>query len=87
MAMVLDPTAPRSTIERNTEKRMESNPRRRTKKEADNRPLRVDLDDESRGLLTRAAECRRISVSDYIRLVAVARHVARSSRPAKNLSP
>ena len=36
-----------------------------------NRPLMVRLDDESRDYLTRAAELRRISVSDYVRLITV----------------
>jgi uncharacterized protein (DUF1778 family) len=36
------------------------------------RPLMVRLDEESKGFLTRAAELRRISVSDYVRAVTVA---------------
>ena len=35
-------------------------------------PLMVRLDDESKNLLTRAAELRHISVSDYVRQVTVA---------------
>ncbi len=35
-------------------------------------PLMVRLDDESKSALARAAELRRISVSDYVRVVAVA---------------
>jgi uncharacterized protein (DUF1778 family) len=34
-------------------------------------PLMVRLDDESKSALVRAAELRRISVSDYVRVVAV----------------
>ena len=36
------------------------------------RPLMVRLDEESKGFLTKAAELRRISVSDYVRAVTVA---------------
>ena len=36
------------------------------------RPLMVRLDEESKGFLTRAAQLRRISVSDYVRAVTVA---------------
>lgn len=35
-------------------------------------PLMVRLDDQSKAYLTRAAELRRISVSDYVRTVTVA---------------
>ncbi len=35
-------------------------------------PLMVRLDDQSKDFLTRAAELRRISVSDYVRTVMVA---------------
>ncbi|MBP3959720.1 DUF1778 domain-containing protein [Gemmata sp. G18] len=35
-------------------------------------PLMVRLDEESKGVLTRAAELRGISVSDYVRQVTVA---------------
>src|ERR1700722_20469964 len=35
-------------------------------------PLMVRLDEESKSLLARAAELRRISVSDYVRTVTVA---------------
>jgi uncharacterized protein (DUF1778 family) len=35
-------------------------------------PLMVRLDDQSKDYLTRAAELRRISVSDYVRTVTVA---------------
>lgn len=35
-------------------------------------PLMVRLDDESKAYLSRAAELRRISVSDYVRTVTVA---------------
>jgi uncharacterized protein (DUF1778 family) len=50
---------------------MTSRPRRRKKKAAASRPLRVNLDGESRSYLTRAAGLRRISVGEYVRLVAV----------------
>ena len=36
-------------------------------------PLMVRLDDESKAYLSRAAELRRISVSDYVRTVTVAK--------------
>lgn len=35
-------------------------------------PLMVRLDNQSKGLLSRAAQLRRISVSDYVRTVTVA---------------
>ena len=44
----------------------------RTSKARANRPLMVRLDDESKTYLARAAELRRISVSDYVRVVTIA---------------
>jgi uncharacterized protein (DUF1778 family) len=35
-------------------------------------PLMVRLDEESKGMLTKAAQLRRLSVSDYVRQVTVA---------------
>jgi uncharacterized protein (DUF1778 family) len=55
-----------------------------------NRPLMVRLDEESRGYLARAAELRRISVSDYIRVVAVTqarREVESASEQVIALAP
>lgn len=46
-------------------------PRTRTPKRPVS-PLMVRLDDESKATLARAAELRRVSVSDYVRLVTVA---------------
>jgi uncharacterized protein (DUF1778 family) len=43
-------------------------------------PLMVRLDEESKAVLSRAAELRRISVSDYVRAVTVAQ--ARKEVPA-----
>ena len=45
--------------------------RRRTKT-ACTSPLMVRLDEESKSLLSRAAQLRRISISDYVRLASVA---------------
>ncbi len=42
------------------------------KKAPSTRSLMVRLDEESKGYLTRAADLRRISVSDYVRTVTVA---------------
>ncbi len=44
----------------------------RTKKPGPASPLMVRLDEESKDFLARAAELRRISVSDYVRAVTVA---------------
>ncbi len=54
----------------------------RSKKPRKSSPLMVRLDDESKAYLSRAAELRRISVSDYVREVTVAQRGAKSSRPA-----
>ncbi len=45
---------------------------RRPKKGEASSPLMVRLDDESKACLVRAAELRRISLSDYVRQVIVA---------------
>src|SRR3954466_357041 len=71
MAAHLDCIANRYTIDPGKEGTMASKPPRSAKKEPSSRPLMVRLDDESRSYLTRAAELRRISVSDYVRLVTV----------------
>ncbi len=42
------------------------------KKPPSTRSLIVRLDDESKAYLTRAADLRRVSVSDYVRMVTVA---------------
>lgn len=47
-------------------------PRGSLGKTTSSRSLVVRLDEESKGFLTRAAELRRISVSDYVREVMVA---------------
>lgn len=49
-----------------------SHPRGRSGKTTPTRSLVVRLDEESKGLLKRAAELRRISVSDYVREVTIA---------------
>ncbi len=52
-------------------------------------PLVVRLDEESKQALSRAAELRRISVSDYVRLITVAqahREVAAAAEQAIALS-
>jgi uncharacterized protein (DUF1778 family) len=45
---------------------------RKTKKGATTSPLMVRLDEQSKEVLTQAAELRRISVSDYVRAITVA---------------
>ncbi len=47
-------------------------PSRSPKKALSTRSLMVRLDEESKGYLTRAADLRRISVSDYVRTVTIA---------------
>jgi uncharacterized protein (DUF1778 family) len=42
-----------------------------TRKPRPPRPLKIQLDDESRAYLSKAAALRRISVSDYVRTVTV----------------
>jgi uncharacterized protein (DUF1778 family) len=49
-----------------------SQPPKRPKKAGATSPLMVRLDEESKALLSQAAEFRRISVSDYVRTVTVA---------------
>jgi len=53
-------------------------------------PLMVRLDDESKEFLARAAELRRISVSDYVRTVTVAqakKEVVASREQTLSLTP
>ena len=52
-------------------------------------PLMVRLDAESKACLTRAAELRRISVSDYVRTVTLAQRGAKSLQRVsrQSLSP
>jgi|SRR5579884_4017891 len=53
-------------------------------------PLMVRLDEESKTVLTQAAELRRISVSDYVRTVTVAqarKEVAASREQVISLTP
>lgn len=53
-------------------------------------PLMVRLDEESKSVLTQAAELRRISVSDYVRAITVTqarREVASSREQTITLSP
>ena len=49
-------------------------------------PLMVRLDHESKKCLAKAAELRRISVSDYVRTVTVHRRGMRFVRPVSRLS-
>jgi uncharacterized protein (DUF1778 family) len=51
--------------------RSSNDPRGRVRKAPKSRTLIVRLDEESRAILDRAAELRRISVSDYVRTVTV----------------
>lgn len=48
-------------------------------------PLMVRLDEESKRLLSRAAELRRISISDYVRLITVAQAKKEVAAASKNV--
>jgi uncharacterized protein (DUF1778 family) len=53
-------------------------------------PLMVRMDEDSKSVLTQAAQLRRISVSDYVRTVTVAqasREVAAAREQTRSLSP
>lgn len=63
---------------------------RPSKKRSPTRSLVVRLDEESKGILTRAAELRHISVSDYVREVTIAqarREVRDAEEHVISLSP
>lgn len=65
-------------------------PRGSVGKKKPSRSLVVRLDEESKGLLTRAAELRHISVSDYVREVTIAqarREVRSAEEQIITLSP
>ena len=64
--------------------------KRRPKKATHASPLMVRLDDESKSLLSKAAELRKISVSDYVRTVTVPqarREIEADQRETIVLSP
>jgi uncharacterized protein (DUF1778 family) len=65
-----------------------SNPRKKPAPSAS--PLMVRLDEKSKACLTRAAQLRRVSVSDYVRTVAVAqarKEVAAAGQQTIALTP
>jgi len=65
-----------------------SNPRKKPARPAS--PLIVRLDEESKACLTRAAQLRRVSVSDYVRTVTVAqarKEVAAAGQQTIALTP